>query len=410
MSFNSTKLPNGFTVLTYHMKHLQSVAINLIVKVGSRYETDSTAGISHFLEHMAFKGTKTRTAKMIAEEFDAIGGYFNAYTGREQTVYYAKVLHNNCYKALDILADIIQNSNFNKEDIDKEYHVICQEIAQMKDNPDDLAYEKFYETAYSNNPLGRSVLGVEANLRKFDSDSFRNYLDKYYHSKNMYLSVAGNIEHEQVVSFATKLFSSLVDGPTCSHLPAHYTGGSHLIKKDLEQTTYIIGYESVPYINLREFYYAQVMALILGGGISSRLFQQIRENLGLAYSVGSYNSSYSDSGVFSIYSSTSHEKLPSLVEALKKEINKITSKVTEEELERAKAQITASIYMAEEKSSYKSEEIGKNFAIFGKYFPTEEILAQIMQISCKDIENIAETIFSKKATISVISSDPAIKL
>ncbi len=404
--FAVSTLPNGLTVLTYNMPHVQSVAINLIVMVGSRYETISEMGISHFLEHMAFKGTETRTARDIAEEFDAIGGHFNAYTSREQTVYYAKTLKSDCYNAMEILADIIQNSAFKQEDIEKEHQVILQEIAGVYDNPDELVYEKFYEVAYQNQPLGRSILGDKKTIAKFNGDSFSAYLAKHYNAGNMYLSVAGNVQHDEILSYAAKLFSSLKNEKRDTFAKAQYFGGCNAITKDLEQTNIVLGFESVPYSNTQQFYHAQMMSLILGGGISSRLFQQIRENLGLAYSVGAYNSAYYDSGLFSIFVSTNHDKVKLLADSLIIEIKKLVDNVEDAELERAKAQVKASIYMAEEKSSYKSEEIGKNFAIFGKYMPLNEIMSDISATSKNDIIKMARQVFASKPTVSIAGPRP----
>ncbi len=406
MAFNSSKLPNGLTILTYNMPQINSVAINLIINVGSRYENSQELGISHFLEHMAFKGTKTRSAKQIAEEFDSIGGHFNAYTGHEQTVYYSKVLTENCYKALEILADIIQNSVYSEQEIAKEYQVILQEIAQLQDNPDEFIQEKFYESAYENQPLGRSILGTAESLKEFNSQNFSHYVDKYYNAPNIYLSVAGNIEHQQVIDFATKLFSSLKNNKNDHFASAKYTGGHSFVTKELEQTTLILGFESIPYFNIQQLYQVQILSLILGCGMSSRLFQQIRENLGLVYSIGSYNSSYYDSGIFGIYASTNHDKLPILTEQLVSEIKKISDHIKDTEIDRAKIQLKTSIYIAQEKSSYKSEEIGKNFAVFGKYIPTEQIIEYIMNITNQDIINMANKLFTTTPTLSIIGTRP----
>lgn len=405
MTFNKTRLANGLTVLTYHMPGLESVAINLVAGVGSRYETTEEAGISHFLEHMAFKGTKTRSAQVIAEEFDSIGGYFNAYTGREHTVYCAKLLHNNLLKALEILADIIQNSIFAREDIEKEYRVILQEIAATYDNPDDIAYEVLYDTAYSNQPFGRSILGTQDTIAGFNTKSFHDYLHKHYNADNLYLSIAGKVDHEEAVKFADRLFVDLNNNKKRQFAPAKYIGGYKNIVKDLEQTTVLLGFESTSYLNIDQFYHAQLLGMILGGGISSRLFQQIRENLGLAYTVGSYNSSYYDSGLFNIFAATGHENVNKLLDNINIEIKKIVEKVNEAELDRAKEQAKAGIYMSQEKSGYKSEEIGKNFAIFGKYFPVEEIITRITATTSQDIRNTAENIFAKTSTLSIVGAE-----
>ena len=408
MTFNSSKLQNGLTILTYNMPNVNSVAINLIVNVGSRYEDPTEIGISHFLEHMAFKGTKTRSAKQIAEEFDAIGGNFNAYTGYEQTVYFSKILSENCYKALEIMADIIQNSVFASEEIEKEYQVIIQEIAHVQDNPDELIHESFCNSAYQNQALGRSILGTAESLAEFDQKHFNQYIDKHYNAENVYLSIAGNISHEEVVSFAEKLFLSLKNRQNNPFEQAKYTGGCSVITKELEQTTILLGFESVSYFNMKQLYHIQILSLILGNGMSSRLFQQIRENLGLAYSIGSYNNSYYDSGMFGIYASTSHDKLPLLTENLVSEIKKISGDIKEAEIERAKIQLKTSIYIAQEKSSYKSEEIGKNFAVFGRMIPIEESLDHIMSTNKQDLKDVYNKIFVTKPTLSIIGPKPSV--
>ncbi|AAU03692.1 M16 family metallopeptidase [Rickettsia typhi] len=401
-NFNISKLKNGLTILTYNMPYVHSVAINLIAKVGARYENEEEEGISHFLEHMAFKGTKTRTAQQIAEEFDSIGGYFNAYTGYENTVYYVRVLSENCHKALNILADIIQNSIFADEEISKEYQIIMQEIAHHHDNPDDLIYETFYNTVYKDQPLGKSILGTAKTLVKFTQEHFLNFIGKHYNAENLYLSIAGNIEHNKIVIIAEELFASLKQGVTSSFIPAKYIGGKGFIHKELEQTSLVLGFECTSYINLEKLYQTYLLSIIFGGGVSSRLFQSIREKLGLAYVVGSYNSAYFDSGVFTIYASTAHEKLELLYSEIKNEIIKITETVSTEELMRAKIQLRSNLQMAQEQNSYKSEEIGKNYSVFGKYILPEEIIEIITNIKADDIINTANKIFSGTTALAII--------
>lgn len=401
-NFNVSKLKNGLTILTYNMPYVNSVAINLIAKVGSRYENPEEEGISHFLEHMAFKGTKTRTAKQIAEEFDSIGGHFNAYTGHEKTVYYSRVLSENCNKALAIIADIVQNSAFAEEEIAKEYQVILQEIAHAQDNPDDLVYEKFYNSVFKDQPLGKPILGTSKTLETFNRNHFLKFTGKHYNAENFYLSIAGNVDHEEIVKEAERLFSSLKQEEKSNFSPAKYIGGHSFINKDLEQTTLILGFEGTSYINLEGLYQTQLLAIIFGGGMSSRLFQHIREKLGLAYAVGSYNSPYFDSGVFTIYASTAHDKLELLAAELKNEIKRMAEQVKQEEIERARTQIRSNLQMAQEKVAYKSEEIGKNYAVFGKYISPEEIMEIIMNIKAEDIIQTANRIFSTNSTSAII--------
>ena len=404
MSFFQSKTSNGINVVTYSMEHVNSITINVIVKVGSRYESEEESGISHFLEHMAFKGTKNRTATDIAIEFDTIGGHFNAYTSRENTVYYAKVLSQHGKQALTILADILQNSVFNSDEITKEFSVISQEIAEVKDNPDDLVYEKFYTLAYPNQSLGRSILGSIENIAKFDKYAFTNYMSKHYNANNIVISIAGKINHTNAVHLVEELFSVFSESPYRNIQSSQYQGGTEIMQKDLEQTTIALGFEGVSYVNLETFYHAQILSIIFGGGLSSRLFQKIREELGLAYTIGSFMNSYSDSGIFSVYAATDHNNVENLLNNINNEIDKIQTNISAEELMRAKSQIESNIYMAEEKPEYKSEEVGKNFSLFGKYFSTNEIMGIINSTQTSDLTKSAEKIFSSRPTLSIIGS------
>jgi predicted Zn-dependent peptidase len=405
MTFNVSKLQNGLNVVTYSMPHVNSVSINIIVKVGSRYESEKEAGISHFLEHMAFKGTKNRSALDIAKEFDAIGGHFNAYTSRENTVYYTKVLSSHTKQALDILADILQNSVFSDADIKKELSVISQEIAGVSDCPDDLVFENFYALAYKNHPLGRSILGTYDNIAKFDKSSFQDYMNKHYSAENICISIAGNIKHSEATKLVEDFFSSLSIGKEQKQELAIYTGGFEIIPKPLEQTTIALGFESVSYLNIEDFYHAQILSIILGGGLSSRLFQTIREDLGLAYGIGSGVNAFCDSGIFSIYAASDHKNVPLMIEKIIEEISKIKTTISHEELDRAKAQIESNIYMAEERPEYKSEEIGKNFSLFGKYFSAKEVMDVISSTQIINLEQSANKIFKSEPTLAIVGDE-----
>lgn len=402
MTFKHSRISSGINVVTFNIPHVNSVSINVIVRVGSRYESQEESGISHFLEHMAFKGTTSRSAEKIAEEFDAIGGHFNAYTSREQTVYYTKVLEENFETAVDILADILQNSIFAQEDIKKELNVIIQEMAGINDNPDDLVYEKFYSLAFKDQSIGRSILGDAKILAKFKKDNFLNFMAKHYTADNIFIGIAGNIKHEKAVKLSEKYFIKFPQLTTKQLSQANYAGGFEYIPKKLEQTSVALGYKSVPYTNIENFYHSQILSVILGGGLSSRLFQKIREDLGLAYSVGSFNSSYYDSGIFSIYAGTDHSNVQKLLDNLLIETTKIQEHINEKELERAKSQIKANILMAEERPEYKSEEIAKNFALFGRYFSTDEVLDTIMKTTTDNLTESAKKIFNSKPTLAIV--------
>ncbi len=404
MTYKLSFLSNNLPVVTYTMPSSKTVSINLIVNVGSRYENSQEEGISHFLEHMAFKGTKTRSSKKIAEEFDAIGGQFNAYTSKEQTVYYAKVLEEHVDKAMDIISDIILESTYNNEEILKERNVICQEIAESQDNPDDLAYEHLVRNAFANQPLGKAILGTESSIFNFDTSSFNSYVGKHYNAQNMVLSAAGNVDHEKFIEIAQSKFNKIKQGSLVLAEDAIYTTGESLIDKDLEQSTILLGFKSSSYKNIKKFYHTQILSLILGGGLSSRLFQNIRENLGLAYSVGSFNSAFLDNGLFSLYAGTSHDNVMKVAIAMGDEINKIKNSLSQEELQRAKDQIKVSILMAEEKTSFKSEEIGKNYSLFQRFISTEDVLDEIAKTTTSDITTTANEIFSSKLCISVVGA------
>jgi hypothetical protein len=351
---------------------------------------------------MAFKGTKKRTYQQIAAEFDTIGGQFNAYTSREYTVYYAKVLTEHLPIALDILADILQNSVFDKAEIDKEKKVILQEIAQVQDNPDELTYDNLTEIAFDAQALGKSILGTDEILATFGTETFQEYVNRHYHANNMIISVAGNVEHSHLLGLSEKFFGNLPSGTDQSHDKAYYTPGSKLVSKDLEQVNIIFGFQGTSYTDKEEFYKAQVLSLILGGGLSSRLFQNIREKHGLVYSVGSFNSSYSDVGLFCIYGSTTPDNLGNFIQEVQVEVREICRHITDPELSRAKEQIKVSMVMAEEKASYRSEDLAKSFAIFDEYIPLEKILEQINALTIDDLLETANKIFASKLSLSAV--------
>ena len=394
-----TILKNKLHILSHRVNGFKSICIHILVKVGSRYEKEHEQGICHFLEHMAFKGTKTKSYKQIAEDFDKIGGRFNAYTSREHTCYYVKVLSEHTELAIEMLHDILQNSVYSSVEIEKERQVIFQEMAEAEDSPDDLNYDSFIETAFQNQALGRSIFGTKESLEKFNSNCFLDYVKNNYHGKNMIISAAGDIEHDYLVKVTEKFFSSMHENDTSSFEKAFYTPGYKYIKKDLEQVNLLIGFEGVSKANKLQLYKSQMLSLIFGGSISSRLFQNIREKQGLAYSVGAFNNSYVDIGLFCIQASTTIDNFEKLLKGLQDEISKICDSISHEELERSKQQSKANIIMASENPSYKSEEIASSFAIFNEYTSEEETIEQINSFSTSDLNQIASEIFSSKTTI-----------
>ena len=397
-----TTLKNGLRIISQHMEETEAAAIEIWTGVGSRYEKPEQNGISHFLEHMAFKGTDTRNAKQIAEDFDNIGGHLNAHTSREHTVYLAKVLQEDFEKAGDLLADILLNSIFEQKELELERNVVLQEIAMTNDTPDDILFDYYQEAAYSNQPIGRSILGPSKLVSNFCRDDLESYIGTHYKAENMLVAVAGNVEHERVVKYAERALIGLETGATPKYEKGLYNSGEHRETRDLEQVHMILGFKGLSY-NADNIYTLQMLSVILGGGMSSRLFQEIREKRGLAYSVSSFNQNYSDTGLFSVYSATSPEKVGELVYAVCDELKRAAQDITEEELKKAKSQVKASLLMSQESSSSRADSIGRRLMCYGKYISNAEILEKINAVTVKDLKAMMETVItSSKPTLAAI--------
>jgi len=395
-------LENGLRISVDQMTEVESVSIGVFVKTGSRNETKEINGISHFLEHMAFKGTKKRSAKKIAEEFESIGGHINAYTSKEKTVYYVKVLKQFSEFAVEFLSDILQNSVFDKHELEKERGVILQEIAMTNDTPDDIVFDYFQETAYPKQALGRSILGPQANIKKFTRDTFVNYTKENYFYSNIVIIASGNISLSNLEKWVKKYFNKLSANKKNKIEQSNYVGGNFSKEKKLEQINAVIGFKGVSYFD-QKYYQAQVLAMILGGGMSSRLFQEVRENLGLAYSIYAFNSCYHDSGLFSIYAGTTPDKYNKLLEVVKKELEKITKKITEVEIQRVITQFQASLLMAKESTSSRMQRRGNDLLMLNKIIEDRDIINELKKITAKNLTNLAEEfIFQSQPTNAII--------
>ncbi len=358
-------LPNGLRVSADEMKDVETVSVGVFVNTGSRHEIPEINGISHFLEHMAFKGTKKRSAVQIAEEFEGIGGRINAYTSKERTVYYAKVLKKHAEFAVEFLADILQNSTFAKAELEKERGVILQEIAMTNDTPDDIVFDYFQEAAYPKQALGRSILGPVANIKKFGRQDFVNYIGKQYNYENMAVVAAGNIKESDLLKWTKKYFNKLGTNKIKPFEEAKYKGGVFKKEKKLEQVNLVMGFDGMSYLN-RDYYTLQILAMILGSGMSSRLFQEVREKRGLAYSIYAFNYANHDSGLFGIYAGTTPDKANELIDATKGEIEKICKKVTDKELARVRSQFEAGLLMSKESTSSRMQKLGNDIFCYGK--------------------------------------------
>lgn len=396
-----TTLPSGLRVAADTMKDVETVSVGVFVNTGSRHEIPEINGISHFLEHMAFKGTKKRSARQIAEEFEGIGGHINAYTSKERTVYYAKVLKQHAEFAVEFLSDILQNSTFDVAELEKERGVILQEIAMTNDTPDDIVFDYFQEAAYPNQALGRSILGPVKNIKKFNRDHFSDYIGKQYNYDNMAIVAAGAIKQDDLVKWSKKYFTKLGSNKINAPQLGKYSGGEFKKKKKLEQVNLVMGFKGLSYMD-PNYYSAQILAMILGGGMSSRLFQEVRENRGLAYSIYAFNYNHCDSGLFGIYAGTTPDKANELISATRDEIKKICEKISDKELQRVKTQFSASLLMAKESTSTRMQKLGSDILVLNKIQSSEEIMKKISAVKKSNVTDLAQKIFTGKSTFAAI--------
>ncbi len=376
MTAEITQLANGMTIVSDTMAHMQSASVGVWVDTGSRHEDPITHGISHMLEHMAFKGTKRRSARAIVEEIEAVGGHLNAHTTHETTAYYARILKDDLPLAADILADILQHSTFEPEEVTREHGVIVQEIGQAADTPDDLVFDMLLAAAFKDQALGRSILGTPDTVKSFDGAKLKTYMDTHYSAPRLVLSGAGGLAHGQLVELGETLLTDLPAGALKEKKPARFTGTEAREEKDLEQAHVTLAFEGVPYGD-PDYYTAQVLSAVLGGGMSSRLFQEVREKRGLCYSVYSFNWSFDDTGLFGIYAGTAESDLAELVPVMADEICRLGDDAGAEETARAKAQLKAGLLMGMESSSARVEQIARQQMIFGRILSVDEITSQV---------------------------------
>jgi predicted Zn-dependent peptidase len=386
-----TTLDNGLRVVSERMDGLQSASIGVWVSAGGRNERIEQNGIAHFLEHMAFKGTKTRSALQIAEAIEDVGGYINAYTSREVTAYYARVLENDTKLALDVIADILRNPVFDAREIETERGVILQEIGQALDTPDDVIFDWLQERAYQDQALGRTILGEAANIRGFGRSDLETFVDEHYGPEQIILSAAGAVDHEQLVEQAQALFGDMASRKSGAFENARFTGGEMRREKDLEQAHFALAFEAPGYRD-PDFFTAQIYTIALGGGMSSRLFQEIREKRGLCYTIFAQTGAYEDTGLTTIYAGTSGDELAELTGITIDEMKRAADDMTPEEVARARAQMKAGLLMGLESSSARAERMARMVQIWGKVPPIEETVARIDNVTTGDVRVFAEDI------------------
>jgi len=407
MTIEISVLENGLRIATDAMDTVESATIGIWVGIGARHEHPELNGVSHMLEHMAFKGTKRRSALDIAEEIEAVGGHINAYTSREGTAYYAKVLKEDVPLAADIISDILQNSTMDPEELERERAVILQEIHQAQDTPDDVVFDYFQEAAYPDQPLGRPILGDADTVSRMKRETLISYMSENYKAPQMVFSAAGRITHDTLKNLATDSCSGLQTGDDSTNEGARYTGGEKVVSKDLEQAHVLLGFEGVSYDD-DDFYTASVLSTLFGGGMSSRLFQEVREKRGLAYSIYSFVPSYRDSGMFGIYAGTGSEETAELMPLLCDEVLKVQDGVKEDEVARARAQLKASILMSLESSSSRCEQLARQIQVFGRPLSTEEIVENVEAVDVEAVERTARRIFATPPTLAALG--PVAKL
>jgi len=380
MSVEVTRLPSGLTIVTDAMPHLQTASLGVWVGSGSRDEEPDEHGISHLLEHMAFKGTARRTARQIAEEIEAVGGDLNAATSVETTAYYARVLRADVPLALDVLSDILSKPSFDPEELQREQNVIVQEIGAAEDAPDDLIFDKLQETAFPGQPVGRSILGTRETVRSFDRRRLAAYRARTYRAPDLVIGAAGAIDHHAIVAEAEQRFASFSGPAAPIPQPARFVGGSSIEARELEQVHVALAMHGVPQRD-PSLFSVQVFTSVLGGGMSSRLFQEVREIRGLCYAIYAFHAPYSDTGMFGLYAGTDAADLPELMRVVVGEITNASETITEAEIARAKAQMKAGLLMALESSSARTEQLARQIFAWGRPIPLDELVARIEAVT-----------------------------
>ncbi|WP_370230435.1 M16 family metallopeptidase [Cognatishimia sp.] len=381
-------LSNGFTIVTENMPGLQSASVGIWVTAGGRHERIAQNGIAHFLEHMAFKGTDRRNALEIAETIEDVGGYINAYTSREVTAYYARVLKGDVPLAIDVIGDILLNPVFDPSEIEVERGVILQEIGQALDTPDDVIFDWLQERAYPDQPMGRTILGPQERVSAFTRDDLKTFVSEHYSPDRMILSAAGGVDHDQIVKIAEEMFGHLPKGSFRPMEAARFAGGEYRTEKSLEQAHFALGFESPDYKS-DEIYTAQIYSIALGGGMSSRLFQEVREKRGLCYTIYASAGAYADSGMMTIYAGTSGDQVEDLTNITIDELKRAADDMSAKEIDRAKVQMKAGMLMGLESPSSRAERLARMVSIWGRVPGLEETVAKIDAVSQNDVRDFA---------------------
>jgi len=386
-----TRLSNGLTIVTDPMPQLESAMLGVWVNAGTRNETRDVMGVSHMLEHMAFKGTVMRSARDIAEEIEAVGGYLNAYTSREQTAFHARVLKADVPLAIDLLGDILTQPAFEQGELERERQVVLQEIGQARDTPDDIVFDHLQSVIYPDQPMGWSILGSDETVSNFTQDELRTYMAASYRAGEMTLVSSGSVDHGTIVRLVEEKFAALRRGPAPAPVPARYVGGDYRANQDLEQAHIVYALPGISSSD-PDYYTAQVYVMALGGGMSSRLFQEARERRGLCYAISAFAQAHRDSGTLGVYAGTGEAEAGEISAVIAGEMENLASGATDKEVSRAKAQIKSSLLMGLERPGQRAEQIASQMFSHGRVFPVEEMTAKLDQIDSAAVRRFGERV------------------
>ncbi len=398
-----TALPSGLRVVSQRMDHAATVSLGIWIGAGSRDEMPDEHGLAHLLEHMAFKGTARRSALAIAEEIESVGGDLNAATSVEYTCYTARVLGSDLGLAVDILADIITSPSLTAEELKREKGVILQEISAVQDTPDDLVYDRFLQAAFPDQPIGRPILGTAKTVKSFTPDAIRAYLARNYHAGNMVLAASGAVDHDELVTLAHQHLSNLPTPPAepLTRETGEYRGGEARIGSDEEQVHLVLGLPGLPFTG-GTHYPLQIFASVLGGGLSSRLFQEVREQRGLAYAIDAFHWPFSDCGVFGIGAGTAPEDAGELIEVALGCLRQAAEDVSEVEVARARAQMKVGLLASLESPGGKLEQMARQVLLFGRAIPREELAARLDAVTLEDVRAAGRSLLGHQPTIAAV--------
>ena len=405
--YQKTVLPNGVRIITEEIEHVRSAAFGIWVGAGSRDEREGYEGISHFIEHMFFKGTEHRSARALAESLEAVGGQLNAFTTKEYTCYYAKILDEDLDLAIDVLSDMFFCSLFDEKEVEKEKNVVIEEIKMYEDSPDELIHDIFSEYVWNDHPLGKPILGTEESIRSLSRDKIMTFLSEHYAPDNVVIAVAGKIKHVDVVEKLSTQFGTFKRGGrrVLEETPSGQKVERYQ-KKETEQMHILLGVPGLGQDD-EDIYAMHIFNNILGGGLSSRLFQEIREQRGLAYSVYSYHSTYVDTGLFAVYAGTSPNNTKEVIECILQELKDIKQKgITAEELERTKAQIKGGLYLGLESVSSRMSRLGKTELTYNRVLSPEEVVDKLEKVTLEDVSRVIGRLWQKDK-ISIMTLGPS---